>query len=155
MISRSTDCTLPSSSTLKIRMRLTYNMSLLPTVHTMNILIDRTVTRMRHHGAILQVREREEVNFRSMEPRGAVNALRRKIGELTFTSRMTLLEATRENERERGVNTVYRCWLDNSLLDVEWKHIGYMVLKQVLKDNRLLCVQYSHNDDKPNHHSVY
>lgn len=102
MISRSTDCTLPTSSTLKIRMRLTYDMSLLPTVHTMNILIDRTVTRMRHHGTILQVREREEVNFRSMEPRGAVNALRREIGELTFTSRMTLLEATRENERERS-----------------------------------------------------
>ena len=59
MISRSTDCTLPPSSTLKIRMRLTYDMSLLPTVHTMNILIDRTVTRMRHHGTILQVRERE------------------------------------------------------------------------------------------------
>ena len=59
MMRRSTHCTLPTSSTLKIRMRLTYDMSLLPTVHTMNILIDRTGTRVRHHGGSLQGGGRE------------------------------------------------------------------------------------------------
>ena len=53
-------------------------------------------------------REREEVNFILMETRGTVNTLRRKIGGMTFTSRMTLLEASRENERKRRVHTVYR-----------------------------------------------